>query len=134
LWREDLAKTNSKAAQSLADPTEYENLFPELKQALQAEEFLRKERGSLLPAASFTSVPVSQLVSLPPSLSLFPHTGYVHYVLSSPQNSSERNVLEELAQGVSAMPVPSAVPEQDIEVAPPTGGEEKPQEKIDDVS
>lgn len=50
------------------------------------------------------------------------------------QNSSERNVLEELAQGVSAMPVPSAVPEQDVKVAPPTGGGQKPQEKIDDVS
>ena len=32
------------------------------------------------------------------------------------------------------MPVPSAVPEQDVVVAPPTGGGEKPQEKIDDVS
>ena len=63
LWREDLAKTNAKAAQSLADPTEYENLFPELKQALQAEEFLKRERGSLLPAATFTSVPVSQSIS-----------------------------------------------------------------------
>ena len=64
LWREDLAKTNAKAAQSLADPTEYENLFPELKQALQAEEFLKKERSSLLPAATFTSVPVSLSLSL----------------------------------------------------------------------
>ena len=55
-------------------------------------------------------------------------------ILSSRQNSSERNVLEELAQGVSAMPAPSAIPEQDMKVAPPTGGEGKPQEKIDDVS
>ena len=70
LWREDLAKTNAKAAQSLADPTEYENLFPELKQALQAEEFLKRERGSLLPAATFTSVPVSSRQTLSLSLSL----------------------------------------------------------------
>lgn len=58
LWKEDLAKTNSKAAQSLADPMQYENLFPELKQALQAEAALKRERESLLPASSFTSVPV----------------------------------------------------------------------------
>ena len=64
LWREDLAKTNAKTAQSLADPTEYENLFPELKQALQAEEFLKRERNTLLPAASFSSVPVSLSLSL----------------------------------------------------------------------
>ena len=53
LWREELAKSNAKAAQSLADPTEYENLFPELKQALEAEECLKRERVSLLPAASY---------------------------------------------------------------------------------
>lgn len=59
LWREDLAKTNRKAAQSLADPMQYENLFPELKQALEAEEALKGEREVLQPAANFTSVPVS---------------------------------------------------------------------------
>ena len=58
LWKEDLAKTNVKAAQSLADPTQYENLFPELKQALEAEEVLKKEREFLQPAASFSIVPV----------------------------------------------------------------------------
>ncbi len=59
LWRGDLSKTNPKAAQSLADPTEYENLFPELKQALQAEQYLKTERSSLLPAASYNSTTVS---------------------------------------------------------------------------
>ena len=63
LWREDLAKTNAKAAQSLADPTEYENLFPELKQALQAEDYLKSERATLLPAASYTTTPVSIRIS-----------------------------------------------------------------------
>lgn len=38
LWKEDLAKTNKKAANSLADPTEYENLFPEFQEALKAEQ------------------------------------------------------------------------------------------------
>ena len=35
---------------------------------------------------------------------------------------------------MSAMPVPSAMPEQNMKVTPPTGGEGKPQEKVDDVS
>lgn len=61
LWKEDLAKTNAKAAQSLADPMQYENLFPELKQALQAEEALKGERHTLQPAASFTAIPVSRI-------------------------------------------------------------------------
>ena len=37
LWKEDLAKTNKKAAESLADPTDYENLFPDLQEAIKAE-------------------------------------------------------------------------------------------------
>ena len=61
LWKEDLARTNAKAAQSLADPTEYENLFPELREALQAEAALKQERASLKPAALFPSVPVRPL-------------------------------------------------------------------------
>lgn len=30
LWREDVGATNKKSGQSLADPDQYENLFPEL--------------------------------------------------------------------------------------------------------
>ena len=37
LWRKDLAKINPKAAESLADPGPYPNLFPNLEWALQAE-------------------------------------------------------------------------------------------------
>ena len=41
LWKEDLGKVNKKAADSLADPSEYENLFPEFQQALQAQKVLK---------------------------------------------------------------------------------------------
>ena len=58
LWKADLGKSNAKAAQSLADPMQYENLFPELKQALEAEEALKAERENLHPAANFVSLPV----------------------------------------------------------------------------
>ena len=36
LWKEDLGKTNSKAAESLADPTKYPNLFPEIQSVLSS--------------------------------------------------------------------------------------------------
>ncbi|XP_055502399.1 coatomer subunit beta' [Leucoraja erinacea] len=42
LWKESLAKINQKAAESLADPTEYENLFPGLKEAFAAEQYLKE--------------------------------------------------------------------------------------------
>ncbi len=37
LWRADLRKVNPKAAESLADPSQYANLFPNMDSALQAE-------------------------------------------------------------------------------------------------
>ena len=58
LWREKLAVTSQKVAQSLADPSEYENLFPQLKEALAAEEVLRRERSELQPANAYPRVTV----------------------------------------------------------------------------
>ena len=59
LWKEKLATTNQKAAQSLADPAEYENLFPGLQEAVRAEQLLKRERAQLLPANTYSSVTVS---------------------------------------------------------------------------
>jgi coatomer subunit beta' len=53
LWREDLQKVNPKAAESLADPTEYENLFPDIRLGLKAEELLADERSRPLPASAY---------------------------------------------------------------------------------
>lgn len=39
LWKEAQAATNAKVAQSLADPAEYENLFPGFQDQLAAESF-----------------------------------------------------------------------------------------------
>merc|ERR1711976_129985 len=39
LWKEQLAKISEKAGQSLADPKDYENLFPQFAQSLKAQEF-----------------------------------------------------------------------------------------------
>lgn len=57
LWKEDLAKVNKKASDSLADPSEYENLFPEFQEALQAEQFLKRERVQMKPAAQYKHFP-----------------------------------------------------------------------------
>ena len=45
MWKEDLAKTNKKAADSLADPTQYSNLFPDIQQAISAEVVSFLKRG-----------------------------------------------------------------------------------------
>jgi coatomer subunit beta' len=35
IWKKDLEKQNAKAAEALADPAEYPNLFPNLEWALK---------------------------------------------------------------------------------------------------
>jgi len=55
LWRLDLQTINEKAAESLADPMEYENLFPDLQLALKAEQYFRKNEKPL-PASKYLQV------------------------------------------------------------------------------
>lgn len=60
LWREKLAKVNEKASQSLADPVQYENLFPGFADALKTEEYLQNtERGELRFARETCLVPMN---------------------------------------------------------------------------
>ncbi|MFT7803266.1 coatomer subunit beta' [Arapaima gigas] len=56
LWRESLSKVNQKAAESLADPTEYENLFPGLKESFVAEQYLKETSRKLRPARDYPLV------------------------------------------------------------------------------
>ncbi|MBZ3872595.1 Coatomer subunit beta' [Sciurus carolinensis] len=56
LWRENLSKVNQKAAESLADPTEYENLFPGLKEAFVVEEWVKETHADLWPAKQYPLV------------------------------------------------------------------------------
>uniref|UniRef100_A0A2K6QQI7 Coatomer subunit beta' n=1 Tax=Rhinopithecus roxellana TaxID=61622 RepID=A0A2K6QQI7_RHIRO len=56
LWRENLSKVNQKAAESLADPTEYENLFPGLKEAFIVEEWVKETHADLWPAKQYPLV------------------------------------------------------------------------------
>lgn len=58
LWRQELAKINEKAGQSLADPEQYENLFPGLNDALKTEQFLL-EQNRKLPAKLAPQVPLN---------------------------------------------------------------------------
>lgn len=56
LWRTQLSKVNEKAGQSLADPADYPNLFPNYEASLKAEEMLKKERAQHIPAADFSEI------------------------------------------------------------------------------
>uniref|UniRef100_A0A667WYX8 Coatomer subunit beta' n=1 Tax=Myripristis murdjan TaxID=586833 RepID=A0A667WYX8_9TELE len=53
LWKESLSKVNQRAADALADPTQYSNLFPGLQQALLAEQYLKETHVRVRPAAEY---------------------------------------------------------------------------------
>ncbi|XP_034100019.1 coatomer subunit beta' [Drosophila nasuta] len=59
LWREELSKVNEKAGQSLADPTQYTNLFPGLGDALRVEQHLQEERTRKAPARIAGQLPLN---------------------------------------------------------------------------
>ena len=56
LWRKDLQKINPKAAESLADPGQYANLFPGMDLALQAEQLQVRPCGEGYPCNPRISV------------------------------------------------------------------------------
>ncbi|KAG7594967.1 WD40 repeat [Arabidopsis thaliana x Arabidopsis arenosa] len=55
LWRKDLSKVNSKAAESLADPEEYPNLFEDWQVALSVEARAVETRGVYTGAENYPS-------------------------------------------------------------------------------
>ncbi|XP_017785318.1 PREDICTED: coatomer subunit beta' [Nicrophorus vespilloides] len=56
LWRQQLSAVNPKAGQSLADPKEYENLFPGMQEAIAAQHLIEEEFKTLPPAEKATSI------------------------------------------------------------------------------
>ncbi|CAG9782159.1 unnamed protein product [Diatraea saccharalis] len=42
LWRESVSATNKKLGQALADPEQYENLFPDYRESLELEQYQRE--------------------------------------------------------------------------------------------
>ena len=59
LWKTELGKINEKAGQSLADPEQYENLFPGFQEALKTQQFIAQREPELLPAIAATKVPLN---------------------------------------------------------------------------
>jgi coatomer subunit beta' len=58
MWRQELGKVNEKAGQSLADPVQYENLFPGFHEAIKTQQYLEKDRKPL-PAKLAPQIPLN---------------------------------------------------------------------------
>ena len=55
IWRQNLRKVSERASQSLADPEEYPDLFPDLEHALAVEQWL-KQNDRMIPAFGYADV------------------------------------------------------------------------------
>ncbi|KAA8535000.1 hypothetical protein F0562_030003 [Nyssa sinensis] len=64
IWRNDLNKVNKKAAESLADPEEYPNLFDDWQVALSIELKLAEKRGTYPPAEQCLSYAEKSSINL----------------------------------------------------------------------
>lgn len=64
IWRKDLSKVNPKAAESLADPEEYPNLFEDWQVALAVESKAAETRGVYPPAEDYINHAAESRVTL----------------------------------------------------------------------
>lgn len=55
MWKDNLKDVNEKAAEALADPERYPNLFPDLEWALKVENLFKANRHSHIAASKYPS-------------------------------------------------------------------------------
>ncbi|XP_074654066.1 coatomer subunit beta'-like isoform X2 [Tubulanus polymorphus] len=110
LWRVGLGKINQKAAQSLADPTEYENLFTGLQETFKTEQYLRKERQSLQPAAACSTVQPNHERNPMEEMQKAEELGQFVYVPNAEDENEEEINMDEMST-----PPPSIVSKSDKE-------------------
>lgn len=58
LWRQELGKINEKVGQSLADPEQYENLFPGFQESLKTQQYLLANK-EVIPANLTPEIPLN---------------------------------------------------------------------------
>ncbi|KAI5721612.1 hypothetical protein M8J77_022922 [Diaphorina citri] len=95
LWRAQLSKVNAKAGQSLADPTQYENLFPGFNDSLRTEQYLSTERKRSLPARAFAQVPLSADRNAVTEMKEAEASGAFVYVPPAPKEEDTAEVSED---------------------------------------
>ncbi|XP_035697788.1 coatomer subunit beta'-like [Branchiostoma floridae] len=113
LWKEGLAKTNPKAADSLADPTQYENLFPGLREAFDTEVYVKAQRQELKPAAAYPTIPMNFERNLTEEVQQAKESGTFGQTLVEDDAGSA-----EIEQTTQKEPEPE-IPQQQTEVTAP---------------
>lgn len=92
LWKQHLAKSNPKAADLIADPAQYPNLFPSLSESLIAEQFVA-DTVKPRPASELSFLSLFSLISLFFLLTFVSFVSVFRYAAMRHENA--RDYLEE---------------------------------------
>jgi coatomer subunit beta' len=126
LWKTELGKINEKAGQSLADPVQYENLFPGFQDALKTQQYIAQRESSLLPANFFTKIPLNIDRNALEEMNQNENQGDFQYSKTDkPQNGdASTNELEENIKRINLTDTPStqSAPAPPQQSAPPESG------------
>ncbi|XP_045024780.1 coatomer subunit beta' isoform X1 [Daphnia magna] len=130
LWKLSLSQVNAKASQSLADPAQYDNLFPGLMDALKTEQFLDQRRQQM-PASAYPSLPNNWERHPVEEMRLAEQNDQFHHVAATkvPFVEEEKEVKEASVQHHSIASV-SAVPESATK--PASEAANQPKNLLDD--
>lgn len=116
LWRTELGKINEKAGQSLADPEQYENLFPGFADALKTEQFLAQQGTALLPANAAAQIPLNiERNAMEEMKGNEAQGGFQYSKLDKPEETEVANKLNGLSL---AEPSAAAAPTAEAEAKP----------------
>ncbi|XP_046397085.1 coatomer subunit beta' [Ischnura elegans] len=107
LWRESLGKVSHKAGQSLADPKEYENLFPEMEDALRTEQYLRAERKQQIPASKYVEVTPNYERTPVEEMKAAEASGTFHYIPENLTGATEEDEEDNFVEAEPLLESPS---------------------------
>ncbi|KAF4525282.1 hypothetical protein B566_EDAN009365 [Ephemera danica] len=102
LWKAALGKVSEKAAQALADPAEYENLFPGLQEAMRTEQFLKQEKDKKIPASAYKNLKPNIERSAVEEMHEAEAAGLFHYVAPTGDTKVNPSVSSKEEGGESA--------------------------------
>jgi len=116
LWKKDLSTINEKAAEALADPSKYANLFPDLDIALQVESMFVSNREKMVPASKYMEAKGELDLNL---IELIKNSGQTTAAASAPAEPKPEEVQENVANKESQSqqvetppdPAPASEPE-----------------------
>ncbi|KAL0277835.1 UNVERIFIED_CONTAM: hypothetical protein PYX00_004979 [Menopon gallinae] len=119
-WRESLMKISEKAGQSLAGPDQYENLFPNLSDALKTEQYLLPERQKKLPAAAYPHVPQNHERNAIEEMKMAEQTGKFQSTLTIKSSADDENEMFVEAESSPIGSDRNRLPEKQEQKAAPT--------------